>query len=79
MLFVLIVLGGLALAAYLKSRIVLTVSTLFLIAHVSYITSEYFADSVGWPLVLVILGFVFIGLGYISITINKKFIKSPRD
>ncbi|KKS10096.1 MAG: hypothetical protein UU66_C0051G0001, partial [Parcubacteria group bacterium GW2011_GWB1_41_5] len=74
MLYFIIVIGGLFLSAYIKSRAVLVVSTLFLIAHVSYITSEYFADSVGWPVALVILGFIFIGLGYVSININKKYI-----
>jgi hypothetical protein len=75
LLYFLIVLGGLFLSVYMKSRSILVMSTLFLIAHVSYITSKYFADSLGWPISLVILGFVFIGLGYASITINKKYIK----
>lgn len=75
LLYFLIVLGGLFLSVYMRSRIILVMSTLFLIAHVSYITSEYFANSLGWPISLVILGFVFIGLGYASITINKKYIK----
>lgn len=72
--YFLIVFGGLILSVHLRSRGVLVVSTLFLIAHVSYITSEYFADSLGWPISLVILGFLFIGLGYASIAINKKYI-----
>lgn len=72
--YFLIVFGGIALSAYLRSRIVLVLSTLFLIIHLSYITDKYFADSLGWPLSLVILGFVFIGLGYISVNINKKYI-----
>ena len=75
LLYFLIVLGGLFLSVYMRSRSILVMSTLFLIAHVSYITSEYFADSLGWPISLVILGFVFIGLGYASVTINKKYIK----
>ena len=74
MLYILIVVGGLFLAVYLKNRSILVLSTLFLIAYVSYITSEYFADSIGWPITLVLLGFVFIGLGYVSININKKYI-----
>lgn len=73
--YFLIVLGGLFLSVYMKSRSILVMSTLFLIAHVSYITDEYFADSLGWPISLVILGFVFIGLGYASVTVNKKYIK----
>ena len=78
LLYFLIVLGGLFLSVYMKSRSILVMSTLFLIAHVSYITSEYFANSLGWPISLVILGFVFIGLGYASLAINKKYIKEGR-
>src|SRR3989338_7950285 len=74
MVYFLLVIGGLFLSAYTKSRAILVVSTCFLLAHVSYITGEYFADSVGWPVALVILGFIFIGLGYVSININKKYI-----
>lgn len=75
MLYVFIIMGGLFLSVYMKSRSILVMSTLFLIGYVSYITSEYFAHSLGWPISLVILGFIFIGLGYASITINKKYIQ----
>lgn len=74
MLYFILVIGGFALSVYMRGRSILVMSTLFLIAHVSYITSEYFANSLGWPISLVILGFVYIGLGYISVNINKKYI-----
>lgn len=70
--------GGLLLAVYLRSRGILIMSTIFLIIYISYITGEYFANSLGWPVILIFLGFVFIGLGYMSFTINKKYIKSQR-
>lgn len=73
--YFLLVLGGLCLSVYMKSSSILVLSTVFLIAHVSYITSVYFADSLGWPISLVILGFVFICLGYSLVVINKKYIK----
>ncbi len=73
MVYFLLVIGGLSLAVFMKSRSILVVSTLFLLGHVSFITGEYFANSVGWPISLVILGFIFIGLGYASITVNKKY------
>ena len=76
MLYFLIVIGFLFLATRLKSGAILLISTLFLIAHISYITGEYFADSLGWPISLIVLGFVFIGLGYASISINRKYITS---
>ena len=71
--FVLIV-GALFLSVFVRNRSILVMSTIFLIAHVMYITAEYFAHSLGWPISLVILGFVFVGLGYASININKKYI-----
>lgn len=73
--YFLLILGGLWVSVFLKSRSILVISTLFLIAHVSYITGEYFADSIGWPISLILLGFVFIGLGFASITINKRYIR----
>jgi hypothetical protein len=76
LLFFVLVSGGLALSVYMKSRIILIISTLFLIAHVIYITDEYFANSLGWPLSLVLLGFVFIGLGYFTVNLNKKYISA---
>ena len=72
-----IIFAAMFLSVYLKSRSILAISTLFLIAHITYITNEYFADSLGWPLSLVLLGFIFIGLGYASVSINKKYIKTP--
>lgn len=74
MFYFFVVAGGMCLAIYIRSRSILVLSTLFLIAHISYITSKYFADSVGWPICLVVLGFVFIGLGYASVNISKKYI-----
>lgn len=73
MFYFLLIIGGLYLAVFMKSRSILVMSTIFMLAHVSYITGEYFADSVGWPISLVVLGFIFIGLGYASMTINKKY------
>lgn len=74
MLFFVILVGSAFMAIYLKSRSILAITTFFLIAHTSYITGKYFADSIGWPITLIFLGFVFIGLGYLSIQLNRKYI-----
>ncbi len=68
--------GGVYLSIYLKSRAVLVVSVLFLIAHIIYITSNYFADSLGWPISLVFLGMVILGLAYFSVNLNKKYLQA---
>lgn len=71
----LVVAGLFFLAAYMKSRLILILSSLFLITHIWNITGRYFADSIGWPLTLIIMGLIVIGIGFISVTINKKYIE----
>lgn len=61
-------------SVYLKSRGMLTLGAMFLIAHIIKITSEHFAGSVGWPLALVFIGFVVIGIGCGTLWINRKYI-----
>lgn len=69
--------GGLVVAVvYLRSRIVLLLSTFAIIGYIIYFTAEYFADSVGWPISLILLGFIIIGIGYWSISLNRKYLKS---
>lgn len=73
--FILLVIGGFFLSVKLKSRGILVLSTFFLVAYLLYITGKYFADSLGWPISLIIFGLIIIGLAYVSISINKKYIK----
>ncbi|MFM1896329.1 MAG: hypothetical protein RLZZ385_1403 [Pseudomonadota bacterium] len=76
--FPLLAFGGLVVAVQvLRSRIVLLVSTLAVIAYIIYFTAEYFADSIGWPVALIGLGFVIIGIGYLSIRLNRKYLRQP--
>ncbi len=74
MFYFIIVIGGIFLSIKMKSRSMLLLSTLFLIIHLIYITSRYFTDSLGWPISLIILGFIIIGIGYFSISLNKKYL-----
>lgn len=61
-------------SVYLKSRGMLTLGAMFLIAHIIKITSEHFAGSIGWPLALVFIGFIVIGIGYGTLWINRTYI-----
>jgi hypothetical protein len=77
MLFPILAFGGLALSvAILQSRLVLVISNLAIIAYIIYFTAEYFADSIGWPVALILLGFIIIGIGYFSINLNRKYLKT---
>ena len=68
--------GGMFLSTWVRSRTLLFTSTAAILAYISYFTSEHFQDSLGWPLVLILLGLVFIALSTIAIRINKRYISN---
>ncbi len=61
-------------SVYIKSKSMLALGALFLIADIIKLTSKYFVDSIGWPLALIIVGCCMIGIGYMTFTLNKKYI-----
>ncbi|KND49129.1 MAG: hypothetical protein AB198_02565 [Parcubacteria bacterium C7867-003] len=61
-------------SVFLKSRSMLTLGALFLMGHIIKLTSKYFVDSIGWPVALIIIGFLIIGVGYMTYNLNKKYI-----
>ena len=60
-------------SVYLKSRSMLIFGAIFLMAHIIKLTSKYFVGSVGWPVALIIVGFLVIGVGYMTFYLNKRF------
>ncbi len=61
-------------SVYLKSRSMLTYGAIFLIAHIVKLTYKYFVNSLGWPVALIGIGFLVIGIGYGTFYLNRKFI-----
>ncbi len=56
-----------------KSKVVLYLSSMFLVGYIVKITAVHFADSVGWPIALMIVGFLTIIIAVITFNISKKF------
>jgi hypothetical protein len=57
-----------------KSRSLLFISTLAMIGYLGYFTEEYFVDSSGWPVALIFMGLVLIGLSNMALRINRRYI-----
>jgi hypothetical protein len=57
-----------------KSRTLLFVSTCSMIGYLGYLAAEYFVDSIGLPVALILMGLILIGLSSFAIKINKKYI-----
>lgn len=70
-----LVFGVMFLSIYLKSKVFLVFSSLFLIAYIFSLTEEYFRDSLGWPLSLMIIGLFLIGVGYLAFYLNQRYLK----
>jgi uncharacterized membrane protein len=66
-------LGAIFLSLPLRSRTFLLLGSFFLIIYILKITAEYFADSFGWPLALVLAGFAMIGVGTLFVRLNRKY------
>ncbi len=60
------------LAISLHSKRLLTVSVLALMAYVVYMTGKHFADVVGWPIALIVLGILLIVIGYVALRFRDK-------
>lgn len=68
-------LGAIFFSVYLKNKAFLIWGTLFLIVYIIKITSEYFSNTIGWPLSLILAGFTIIGVGYLFFQV-KDGVKS---
>ena len=63
------------LSTYVRSRTLLLTSTLSMLCYIGYYTAEHFANTVGWPIALVIIGTALIGLSSLAVKLNNKYIK----
>ena len=68
-----IVFGGLFVSALIHSKIILAFSAFYLAAYIIKITVEYFSDGLGWPITLILCGFILMGMGYGAIHLKRKY------
>jgi len=64
------------LSTYVRSRTLLLVGTLSMLAYIGYYTAKHFANTLGWPIALVIIGIALIGMSALAVRINNKYIKT---
>jgi hypothetical protein len=76
LLFILTASGFVYLSAAIPSRTLLLVATGAILGYTGWFTGEHFADSLGWPLALVLFGLLMIGLSALAFRIDRKYIRS---
>lgn len=65
-----------SLSTYVRSRTLLLVGTISMLLYIGYFTAKNFANTVGWPIALVMIGIALIALSSLAVRLNNKYIKS---
>ncbi|MFV2089414.1 MAG: DUF2157 domain-containing protein [Pseudomonadales bacterium] len=73
LLFALFTAGGIYLSVASRTRAILAMSVVSLLLYISYFTVEHFADSLGWPVALILIGIAFVGLGLLTVRFNRRY------
>lgn len=68
--------GIIFLSTYVRSRTLLLVGTLAMLLYIGYFTAKHFANTLGWPIALVVIGIALIGMSALAVRLNNKYIKS---
>ncbi len=56
----------------LQSRALLFTTVIAMLGFIGFYTAKYFADSLGWPVTLVLMGVAFLGVGTIAIKVRRQ-------
>lgn len=56
----------------LESPALLFTSVLALLGFIGYYSAEYFADSLGWPITLVLMGVAFLAVGMVALRLKRQ-------
>lgn len=60
-------------AARVQSSPLLVTSTLAILSFIGYYTWEYFMNSAGWPIALIIMGTALLGVGSAALKLKRKY------
>jgi hypothetical protein len=64
------------LGVWARSRALNFGSTIAILAYTAYFTGEHFADSVGWPIALIVIGLLMIGISALALRIDRKYLRA---
>ena len=74
-LFVAAACGLVYLGVWARSRALNLASTVALLAYTTYFTSRYFADSIGWPIALILIGASMIVISMAALKIDRRYLR----
>lgn len=63
------------LSLIVRSRALLFNGTVAVLSFLAYYTAEYFEDSSSWPIIMLVVGFVLIGMGKVVFELDRRYIR----
>jgi len=64
------------LGVWARSRALNFASTVAILAYTAYFTGRHFADSIGWPIALIMIGLLMIGISALALKIDRRYLRS---
>jgi hypothetical protein len=61
-----------SLGVYLSEKIFIFSGAFLLVVNIITVSYRHFVDSIGWPIALIIIGFLTVGVGYFSYFLSRK-------
>ena len=56
----------------LKSRALLLTTVIAMLSYIGYFSVQYFVDSLGWPVTLILMGVAFMGVSALAIKVKRR-------
>ncbi len=72
LLFFAVTASALYACVVLQSRALLLTTVISMLSFIGYFSEKHFANSLGWPLTLVLMGIAFLAVGAIAIKVKRK-------
>jgi len=72
LLFLAVTASALYACVVLQSRALLLTTVIAMLAFIGYFSEKHFANSLGWPITLVLMGVAFLGIGAIALKVKQR-------
>ncbi len=63
------------LGVWARSRALNLATTIAFLAYTAYFTSRYFAESIGWPIALILIGLSMLGISAAALQIDRNYLR----
>ncbi len=79
LLYIVVTASMLYVCVVLQSRVMLLTTVIAMLSFIGYYSAEHFANSLGWPVTLILMGVVFLGIGTMAIKVKKRWLGHEGD